>query len=81
MYIVLRLVNTDKYYVGKSDDIENRIKNHKECNDKCAKFVKINGGVNDVLQPLTPPDNNLSNWEKDETLARMIKHGYNNVRG
>lgn len=78
---VLQLKDSSKYYVGKSDDIEKRINNHKECSEKCAKFVKLNGGVNKVLSPLTPIDNNLSNWEKDETIARMIKHGYNNVRG
>ena len=78
---VLQLTNTDKFYVGKSVNIENRIGNHKECGDKCAKYVKMNGGVYKALQPLTPPDDNLSNWEKDETLVRMIKHGFNNVRG
>ena len=78
---VLQLKDTSKYYVGKSNNIESRINNHKQCNSKCAKFVKINGGVHKVLKPLTPPDNNLSNWEKDETLIQMIKHGYNNVRG
>lgn len=78
---VLQLANTDKFYVGQSIDIENRIEQHTECDNKCAKYVKLNGGVSKVLQPLTPPDDNFSNWEKDETLARMIKHGFNNVRG
>jgi len=78
---VLELNNTGKYYVGKSTNKAERIKNHKECNEKCSNFVKNNGGVNKVLSPLTPHDNNMSNWEKDETIARMLKHGYNNVRG
>ena len=38
-------------------------------------------GVKEVLEPITPYDSNYSNWVKDETLARMIQHGYNNVRG
>lgn len=78
---VLQLKDNSKYYVGKSENIDKRINTHKECGENCAKFVKINGGVNKVLAPLTPSDKNLSNWEKDETISRMIKHGYNNVRG
>ena len=78
---VLQLKDNLKYYVGKSENIDKRINTHKECGENCAKFVKINGGVNKVLAPLTPSDKNLSNWEKDETISRMIKHGYNNVRG
>ena len=30
---VIQLKNTDKYYVGKSNDIDKRIKSHKECNE------------------------------------------------
>ena len=78
---VLQLKDNSKYYVGKSENIAKRINTHKEFSENCAKFVKINGGVNKVLAPLTPSDKNSSNWEKDETISRMIKHGYNNVRG
>lgn len=78
---VLELNNDNKYYVGKSENINNRIKTHKQCGEKCAQFVSASGGVKNALEPLTPRDNNLSNWEKDETITRMIKHGFNNVRG
>lgn len=78
---VLQLNNEEYYYVGKSDNMSIRIEDHRLGGDKCAKFVSINGGVKQILDPLTPKDNNLSNWEKDETLMRMIKHGFNNVRG
>ena len=78
---VIQLKDKKKYYVGKSDNIEKRINDHKKGNEKCAKYIKNNGGVFKVLEPLTPCDKNISNWEKDETLLRMVKHGYNNVRG
>ena len=78
---VVQLNNKDKYYIGKSGNIISRIENHKSGGDKCAKFVQVNGGIYTVREPLTPRDNNLSNWEKDETIMRMIKHGFNNVRG
>jgi len=79
--VYVLLLNTGKIYVGKSDNIEERIKNHKECNKNSSTFVKVNNGVKEILKPITPSDSNYSNWEKDETLVRMIKHGYNNVRG
>tara|TARA_Y100000389_G_scaffold91578_1_gene88184 strand:- start:1746 stop:2495 length:750 start_codon:yes stop_codon:yes gene_type:complete len=78
---VLQLNNEHCYYVGKSDNVSTRIEDHRHGRDKCAKFVSKNGGVKQILVPLTPKDDNLSNWEKDETLMRMIKHGFNNVRG
>lgn len=73
-------LQTGKYYVGKSNNIEQRINNHK-LKDKCATFVKNNGGFKKQLQPLTPQNSDYSAWERDETLVRMIKHGFNNVRG
>ena len=79
---VLELQNEGKYYVGKTNDFEKRIKQHNNINgEKCAQFVKKNGGIKKIIKPITPKDENLSNWEKDETIARMIKHGFNNVRG
>jgi len=72
-------LNNGKYYVGKSNYIRSRIKQHKS--DDCAKFVKMNGGLKKRIATLTTYDANFSNWEKNETIARMIKHGFNNVRG
>jgi predicted GIY-YIG superfamily endonuclease len=40
---VIQCNNKDKYYVGKSKNIEKRINQHKNGNG--AKFVKDNGGV------------------------------------
>ena len=79
--VYVLLLNTGKIYVGKSDNIKKRIKNHIECNKNSSTFVKVNNGVKEILKPITSPDSNYNNWEKDETLVRMIKHGYNNVRG
>ena len=77
---VLKL-NSGKYYVGKSNNIESRIKEHMRITDKCAKFVKDNGGVYKSKSLITAPQDNLSDWERNETIAQMIKHGYDNVRG
>ena len=73
-------LNSNKYYVGKSNNIKNRIDQHKSFN-KCAEFVKINGGVKSQIPTLTPYEENHNDWEKRETIVRMLKHGYNNVRG
>lgn len=78
---VLELNNKNKFYVGKSENIDSRIEQHKNDPDKCANWVKINGGVKRKIEPITPRSDNLSDWEKNETINRMVKHGFNNVRG
>ena len=78
---VLSLNKKGNYYVGKSKNKQSRINDHKNLNENSAEFVKECNGVYKVVKPLTPKDENGSNWEKDELLVRMIKHGFNNVRG
>ena len=74
-------LNSGKYYVGKSNNIKSRISQHSAGSDKCAVFIKSNGGVKRPTKPLTPREENHCNWEKNETIARMIQHGFNHVRG
>lgn len=76
---VLRLKQDDHYYVGSSHDIDSRIASHMK-NPKVA-WVAARGGVSEVIEPITPREDPLSAWEMRETLARMIMHGFNKVRG
>ena len=49
---VLELQNEGKYYVGKTNDFEKRIKQHNNINgEKCAQFVKKNGGIKKIIKP------------------------------
>lgn len=73
-------LNNNKYYVGKSDNIEKRLQEHKSLSDKCAKFIKDSGGVKKNIDLLTS-NNDLNIWEQQETLAQMLDKGFNNVRG
>lgn len=80
---VLRLHGADKsgeyYYVGKSTNIRNRLEQHYQ-GKFTAAWVAKQGGVLDVEAPLTPKEQ-VDSWEQKETVARMIKHGFDKVRG
>lgn len=78
---VLELRQRGRYYVGKSEDIDNRVLQHTSGGSLCAAWVASSGGVARVVEPMTAPVEELNNWEMNETLARMMKHGINNVRG
>ena len=67
------------YYVGKSDDMESRIEQHRS-GRSAAAWVRARGGVASVEVPVVPREQ-LESWEMKETSARMIMHGINNVRG
>ena len=71
---ILSLVN-NKYYVGVTNNIERRIKQHIEGSGsewtKLHKFVKIS-----AILPQTSP------WDEDlHTKQYMLKYGIDNVRG
>lgn len=68
------------YYVGKSECKEHRILQHKSGQHLCAAWVKHCEGVATVETPLTLPEP-MDSWEQRETVARILKHGFNNVRG
>ena len=74
-------LNTDKYYVGKSENVEERINQHKTLSENSAKFVKDNNGVKTQIELLTSDMEDLNLWEQQETIAQMLDKGFNNVRG
>jgi len=76
---VLKLAEVGYYYVGASRDIERRVREHKD--DQKVAWVAAHGGVLEVLAPMTPRETPTTTWEMKETLARMMSHGYNHVRG
>ena len=76
---ILKLKN-NKYYVGKSENIQSRINDHITLNSNSANFIKHNNMLF-AEEPITEKNENLFFWELSETIERMIKHGFNNVRG
>ena len=75
---VLRLGRPGRFYVGQSANIGARLERHRQ---KPHPFVRANGGMIGTEEPLTPPNNDLSAWEQQETITRMVRFGFNNVRG
>lgn len=69
------------YYVGKAEDVDKRIAEHRGFGPRCAAFVKHSGGVSRVLPPVTPRCEDLALWEQKEVLTLMRHHGFNKVRG
>lgn len=68
------------FYVGKSNDVQRRIQQHvhgKDASYWCRKY----GPVVSVHAPITPFKVDMDTWERDETMARMLKHGFHCVRG
>lgn len=70
-------------YVGKSTNVNRRISQH--LNPKAIKQVAWckKGGIRQAYAepPITKPNADLSAWEQNETIAQMMKHGVNRVRG
>jgi hypothetical protein len=48
---------------------------------RAAAWVKEQGGVRKCLAPRVPPTDDLNDWERKETLVRMMIHGPEKVRG
>jgi len=74
---VLRLGDPGFYYVGQSSDVERRIEEHRRSSTLCS----LKGGVCGRESLLMPREDNLLSWEQKETLAQMMRHGFNHVRG
>ena len=65
-----------RYYVGKSGDIPERLRQHASGEGSaCAKGFIRRAPV------ITPRTADLESWERAETLARMRRHGNGRVRG
>ena len=69
--------NSGCFYVGSSNDIDNRVAQHR--NNPVVN--NRHGGIFRVHQPMAPPNPNLRSWERDETIRRMMEHGIDRIRG
>lgn len=74
------------FYVGKSHDIQRRIMQHTHAaagssKDQSAHWCKKYGPIIAVHAPLTQHTVDMDTWERDELVARMLKHGFHCVRG
>jgi hypothetical protein len=65
-----------KLYVGKSDNISERIDDH-----KMGEGTRFLGQNLQRIAPETTPISDLESWERNETLTMMYKRGIENVRG
>jgi hypothetical protein len=71
---------TGLYYVGKSNDIDARILDHRR--GLGAACLAGTGGFEVISSLLTSGSAaDLESWERHETLQRMKTHGIENVRG
>ena len=71
-------LSENKYYIGKSTDIDRRIWCHE--NDNGSYWTKKYHFLN--REPLLTDNNNNSKfWELEETLENICLYGINNVRG
>ena len=70
---VLRNSRTNKLYVGKSSNVDSRIRQHRN----------ENGKDNLIRETLltTGSTNDLESWERNEVLTRMYRNGMDTVRG
>lgn len=76
---VLPLSTPGSYYVGSTANLSQRLAQHKE---NAKGFVALRGGAVGQEDPLAPPLlSNVYDHEMRETLARIVKHGFDNVRG
>ena len=79
---VLKSKDSNTFYVGKSNDIEARIIEHKSNDENSCAFLKQKMPNFDYIQTLTTGSvNDLESWERNETLHLMRIHGIENVRG
>ena len=69
--------NSGCLYVGSSDNIDNRVAQHR--NNPVVN--NRHGGIFKVHLPMTPHNPNHRSWERDETIRRMMEHGIDRVRG
>ncbi len=76
--IYVLLTTSGLYYVGKSNDIDSRIRDHQ----RGLGAACLNGSRFQVITTLTSGSaSDLESWERNETLHRMLHHGIENVRG
>jgi hypothetical protein len=77
--VYVLLLQAGGRYVGKSIDVERRVAEHRS--GRGAAWVRHQGGVAAVDRPITPRTVDLGAWEARETIAQMMRHGFDAVRG
>ena len=66
-----------RMYVGKSGNIQQRVEQHLA--GEGTQF--LSGGIKRLPPYQSGSAEDLESWERNETLARMYRHGINRVRG
>jgi len=67
-------------YVGRSTDIDSHIEQH--CSGAGSAWCRHQGGVvGEVATVHVGSPDDLASWEMNETVAQMLMHGFENVRG
>jgi hypothetical protein len=74
---VLKL-DSDRYYVGKSNDIESRVSHHFQSG--ASAWTRLHKPI-ERLEPINQNFGDVESLERAETLDRMWIHGIENVRG
>ena len=69
------------FYVGKSIDRERRIQQHLFDPERSSAWCRTHRNVVRVHAPTVPHMCDLDAWEQKETVARMLKHGFERTRG
>jgi len=68
------------YYVGRSKDIDARLRQHHDGSG--SAWCRHQGGViGEVATVHAGNAGDLASWEMNETVAQMLMHGFENVRG
>jgi len=68
------------YYVGKSGDIDQRVQQHRDGTG--SAWCRHQGGVlGEVPTVVAGSMLDVASWEMSETVAQMLMHGFENVRG
>ena len=71
-----------RFYVGKSNDIEARVGEHKSGRGASCFQAKNSRLVKPITASVTmATENDWESWERNETLTRMYEYGIDNVRG
>ena len=72
-------------YVGRTQNVARRVREHATGSARCAKWVSRNGGVKQQVRSLIGSEaaEQPESWEEKETVAAMLAHphGYACVRG
>ena len=66
------------FYIGHSKDVNKRIHEH---TNRPNAWISQHGPIKTQHLPETASRKNLLDWERDETLWRMMSHNPNRVRG